>query len=484
MSLYEKIFKRGYRRQPANIALQCDNEVYTYEELELKVMKLAKQFQRVGIGKNSKVVLKMNNPLRFSFALLSLLYLEAIPMPIYHGMGYEKFNHVCEVYGVNFVVLDMEAPNLGQKYQNVLQLSDYGAVYTFEKEIDISLAEIGLILFTSGTTSMPKAIMLTYENICSNVKSISEYLKLTLEDRILLIKDLSHSSSIIGELFVGLYNGCSIKMTTKLLRAVTILSLMSEQKTTIFFGVPTLLKEIMTCKKRQEYDISTLRIINFYGASMNQRDILNIIEMFSETNIIYSYGQTEASPRVTFIEKEMLVKHPASSGKTIRDVSVTIVDSLGNECKAYEKGEIVVKGPNVMKGYYRDKEKTRKVIRDNKLYTGDLGYLDEDGFLYVVGRMDNMFTRGGKNIYPEEIEGVLISHPDVLEALVEPRNNTNEVVEIIAYVVLKDTVSSDVNNIWSYCKKKLEDYKVPKELNIVSSLKKTPSGKIKRKQFI
>ncbi len=481
MALYKEIFKAGYRQQPAKIALQCDEEEYSYEQVDRKVMELVKQLKGAGIGKNSKVILKINHPLKFSFTLLALTYLEAIPMPIYHGMGNEKLIDMCHAYDVNFVIMAMEEPQFGQMYQNVLTLQNFAVVYGVEKEVDTFLEGIRLILFTSGTTSMPKLIMLTEENICSNVKSISEYLKLTTEDKILLIKDLSHSSSIIGELFVGLYNGCSIMMTTKLLRSVTILSLMQEQKTTVFFGVPTLLKEIMASNKRKNYDISALRIINFYGASMNQNDILSLIKMFPDTNVIYSYGQTEASPRVTYIEKEMLVKHPASSGKPIRDVSIMIVDSWGNECKPYVKGEIVVQGPNVMRGYYRNEEKTEKTIRNHKLYTGDLAYIDEEGFLYVVGRKDNMFTRGGKNIYPEEIEGVLLGYPDVLEVLVEPVNKTNEVVEIIAYIVMKEDIPFDANKLWSYCKNKLEDYKVPKKLNVVSSLEKTPSGKIKRK---
>ena len=484
MSLYDEIFQIGYRKQPSNIALQCDKHTYTYEEVHELVMELAENLKNAGVKKNSKAVLKMDHPVKFTFVLLALTYLEAVPMPIYHGMGYEKLMELCRVYDVNFVLTDREEVEFAKMYQLVLDKEDLVTMFSVEQEIDDSLDGTRLILFTSGTTSMPKAIMLTEENICTNVKGISQYLKLTQQDKILLIKDLSHSSSIIGELFVGFLNGCSIMMTTKLLRAITILSLMQEQRTTVFFGVPTLLKDIMASSKRRNYDISSLRIINFYGASMNQNDILHLIEMFPDTNIIYSYGQTEASPRVTYIEKDMLLKHPASSGRPIQNVSVSIVDSDGNVCQPNETGEVVVEGPNVMRGYYRNEEKTKKMIRNHKLFTGDLAHMDEEGFLYVTGRKDNMFIRGGKNIYPEEIEGVLNSHPDILEALIEAKNKTNEVVEIIAYIVLKENATYDADAIWSHCKKRLEDYKVPKELNVVESLKKTPSGKIMRNQFV
>ena len=158
------------------------------------------------------------------------------------------------------------------------------------------------------------------------------------------------------------------------------------------------------------------------------------------------------------------------------------MDENGCECAPCVEGEVVVEGPNVMRGYYRDEEKTNQTIKDGKLFTGDIAYLDTDGFLHIVGRKDNMFIRGGKNIYPEEIENVLISHQDVLEALVKPVNKSNDVMDIIAYLVRKDGTNNEVCDIWDYCRSKLEDYKIPKQIIVVSQLEKTPSGKIKRNQ--
>ena len=178
-------------------------------------------------------------------------------------------------------------------------------IYKYSKKIDNTIDNVELILFTSGTTSIPKAIMLSNDNIISNVLSISEYIKPSLNDKIFLIKNLSHSSSIIGELFVGIRSGCTIVMTKKLPITSTILKIMQKEKITIFFSIPTLLVGIIKYPKIGEYNFENLRIINFYGSKMSKENILKLIKIFPYSNIIYSYGLTEASPRVTYIEKKI-----------------------------------------------------------------------------------------------------------------------------------------------------------------------------------
>lgn len=483
MSLYSEIFEKGYIKNPIGIALQCDQTKFTYCEVDYKVKKLAEKFKEKGICANSKVALRIIHPMEFTFVMLTLNYLGAIPMPIYRLMGDEKLKKLCDTYDINFVILSGEQnlfKNNNEKDQDVIF---FGEIYLLNNAIDEFLQGVKLIMFTSGTTNVPKAIMLTKNNVCSNVSSISEYLKITQRDSILLVKDMSHSSSIIGELFVGLINGCKIVFTTKLLRAVTILSIIHKEKINVFFAVPALLKGFISTSITTNYDMSSLKIINFYGAYMNEKDVLKLIHKFPETNIIYSYGQTEASPRVTYIEKTELVKRPASCGKPIRDVKVKIVNQNEEKCEPYTIGEVVVQGPNVMRGYYRDESKTVATIIDKNLYTGDLGYIDKQGFLYITGRKDNMFTYAGKNIYPEEIEGVISNHTDVLEALVDNINKEDNIVEIIAYIVLKKEHKFDESSILNYCRAKLEDYKVPKKIILVTALEKTPSGKIIRSQF-
>lgn len=483
MSLYEKILEKDMDKRKHELAIVCDELRYTYVELEELVCQMAQKLKNRGIEKGSKVILRYKNPFQFTLFLLALLKNEAIPMPVYHGISASKLEKIIVYYEINFVITeDVYGFQKGQQ----TEVSSCGIqffIYNYWDGKDISLNEVKLILFTSGTTSTPKAIMLTEENIYSNVMAICKYLKIGCEDSLLLVKDLSHSSSIIGELFVGLISGCKIVLTTKLSLSSTILKILQKEKIGVFFAVPTLLKGIMNYKRLSQFDLSNLKIINFYGASMHENDILKLINIFPEVNIIYSYGQTEASPRVTYIEKEDLILHSASCGRPIENVKVSIVDDTGKPLFPYESGEIVVSGPNVMLGYYKNEDKTKIAKRDGKLYTGDLGYMDEFGFLYVTGRIDNMIISGGKNIYPEEIEGVLTTNEDISEALVISTNKENEVSELTAYVVMKEEKEFDYNKVFYFCRKHLEDYKIPKDIVVVKELQKTPSGKIKRGQF-
>jgi long-chain acyl-CoA synthetase len=238
---------------------------------------------------------------------------------------------------------------------------------------------------------------------------------------------------------------------------------------------------MITHSEFNNFDMKSLRIINFYGASMAIHKIRKLAEKFPEVDLIYSYGLTEAAPRVTYIKREELLSKEGSSGVPIKGVEVKIMVDQ-REAKAFEQGEICVKGPNVMMGYYKNEEKTKAVLADGYLLTGDLGWLDAEGYLYVKGRKDNMIIKSGKNIYPEEIEAVLMGYPGMKEVLV--RGEADELVgeEIVAYVVSDGEEALNLFQVLKHCKKALEDYKVPGKIYQVKELKKTLSNKIMRKQ--
>lgn len=467
-------------------ALVCGSYSYTYFQLNDIVVNMGKQLQSNGMQKGSKVALVIDNPIDFIIGFMAVAYCEAIAIPIYSNTGKTKILNIIEKYDVNYLLmshqLEMDSTDFN-RYSIVF--GDHSVdMYSNMKALDSNevMKDINLILMSSGTTSLPKAIMLSYENVFSNVKAISHYLKLIAEDNILMIKNMNHASSVVGEMLVGLYNGCAIYMTTKLPTTGNILKMMEINDITVFFAVPTLLKGIIEDKRLAQYNLKKLRIINFYGAKMPQEDIVKLCKVFSKSNVIYSYGLTEASPRVTYIERNELLERPGSSGKTIENVQVQIMNSKGEILPPNVQGEITVTGPNVMVGYYRDLEMTKKIKRNSVLHTRDIGYLDEDGFLYVSGRNDNMLISAGKNIYPEEIEGVLTTIPGILEALVVGEKTENETVELIAYIVLIEGTILDIKSIYRNCKERMENYKIPKEVKIVDKFDKTVSGKIKRKQ--
>ena len=466
--------QEGMKKNRNGRALQYQEKILSYEELSVAVLKKNKLLQEKGITAKCKVAIVLSNPMDYISNAIAVSKLNAVILPIYPNTGVGKIEGIVSKYDINYIISSVKL-----EYESIFE-DDRVVVYKYSDEIDESMSDVMAILFTSGTTNTPKAIMLTNDNISSNVIAISAYLKPTIEDNILLIKSLYHSSTLIGELLVGLYNGCFIVVSTQLPVATVMLNLLEQKEINIFFAVPSLLKEIIVSKDREKYNLNKLRIVNFYGAPMNVVDIKKLSEVLPNTNIIYSYGQTEASPRVTYIERKDLLIKSGSSGKAIQGVKIDIINDENQSVKPFEKGQIVVCGPNVMKGYYRNEEKTIITLIDGWLHTGDIGYLDEDGFLYVVGRKDNMVISAGKNIYLEEIENILNEMNGIKEVLVQAKLDENSIARIESFVILSDKKLT-VEEIQNYCLYKLENYKVPRKITIVDYLEKTNSGKIKRK---
>lgn len=466
--------RKAVQQFPEKIAIKYKDVELSYSELDDVIKKIADEcfadIERCNIG------IVVNSPMLFTMSLMAVSYLGCVAVPIYAHTGKEKIKELVKQFSLEYVIFE--------KGYDVLNCEESTTVLSdliIHKEVSVgknhSDKNCEIILLTSGTTGAPKGIMLSRDNIKSNVEAIGDYLRLTLNDKILMVKNMNHSSSIIGELLVGLDNMCTIVFNSKVLTASSMVNSICDNNITVFFAVPTILREIILKHKQLNLEkIGHLRIINFYGAPMSSQDIDKLVELLPNCNLIYSYGLTEASPRVTYIMGSDLLKKAGSSGRPIKNVKIEISNKgIDNN------GEIVVSGPNVMLGYYNDAEKTRKTIVDGKLYTGDYGYIDEDGYLYVQGRKDNMIISAGKNIYPEEIEQVLQTAEGVKEVLVRNISDDKGVEKFIAYIVTDD-IEPNMSSLFEVCKNRLENYKIPSKFVYVKELEKTPSGKIVRKQ--
>ena len=466
--------RKAVQQFPEKIAIKYKDVELSYSELDDVIKKIADEcfadIERCNIG------IVVNSPMLFTMSLMAVSYLGCVAVPIYAHTGKEKIKELVKQFSLEYVIFE--------KGYDVLNCEESTTVLSdliIHKEVSVgknhSDKNCEIILLTSGTTGAPKGIMLSRDNIKSNVEAIGDYLRLTLNDKIFMVKNMNHSSSIIGELLVGLDNMCTIVFNSKVLTASSMVNSICDNNITVFFAVPTILREIILKHKQLNIEkIGHLRIINFYGAPMSSQDIDKLVELLPNCNLIYSYGLTEASPRVTYIMGSDLLKKAGSSGRPIKNVKIEISNKgIDNN------GEIVVSGPNVMLGYYNDAEKTRKTIVDGKLYTGDYGYIDEDGYLYVQGRKDNMIISAGKNIYPEEIEQVLQTAEGVKEVLVRNISDDKGVEKFIAYIVTDD-IEPNMSSLFEVCKNRLENYKIPSKFVYVKELEKTPSGKIVRKQ--
>lgn len=365
--------RKAAKQFPEKIAIKYKDVELSYCELDNAAKEIADKcfanIRRCNIG------IVINNPMLFTVSLLAVSYLGCVAVPIYAYTGKEKIKDLVKKFSLEYVIFETgyDVFDVEKKEDGITYLSDL--IIHKETSIDKNYSDkdCEIILLTSGTTGTPKGIMLSRDNIKSNVEAIGEYLSLTLNDKIFMVKNMNHSSSIIGELLVGLDNMCTIVFNSKILTASSMVNSIHDNNITVFFAVPTILREIILKHKQLNLEkIGHLRIINFYGAPMSSQDIINLVELLPKCNLIYSYGLTEASPRVTYIMGSDLLKKAGSSGKPIKNVKIEISNKgIDNN------GEIVVSGPNVMLGYYNNAEKTRRTIVDGKLYTGDYGYMKD-----------------------------------------------------------------------------------------------------------
>lgn len=465
------------------VGFKCDKEKWTYAQMGETVRKIGEQLIKYGVEKGDKVGIVTENPMEFVKMFFAVSYCKAIMIPIYLKTGYDKITSVLEHFEIKYVLSNEDSldSTVGKTYikQNIEGSSKYKIYINTDAIKDEQIGEVKLILFSSGTTNLPKAVMLTEENIISNIVAINKYLNLNRNDIILLIKNMNHASSIIGEFLLGIYVGACLVFTCKLPKINTILKIIELNKVTMFFAIPFILENLLQYKNSRKFNIDSLKQINFYGGKFQHNKILELIAKYPKVNFIYSYGLTEASPRVTYITGKELGEKYGSCGKAIQGVKVTVRDDLNNMLPAYKEGEVVVEGPNIMKGYYKNESMTASVIKNGMLYTRDLGYLDEEGYLYITGRKDNMFIIAGKNVHPEEIENIINTHKCVRDSLVIK----SEKETIIALIEMREEDTKSLEELNILCESHLEYYKVPTEFVIVPCFERTISGKIVRNRF-
>ena len=361
----------------------------------------------------------------------------------------------------------------------VIHISTFGDLRNKETENDGILDDVAILLHTSGTTSRPKRVMLTHEGLLSNVKSHCTSLGFG-EDEVCLIQlPMVFGYCNTAQFLAHVYLGACIVINPNPFMISDFYRIVEKWRITNFTAVPSILN-LLYESNISTHDITSLRVICFGGNPISATRIGDLIKKFPSVCFIQTYGLTEAGPRATAVSCEHYDEQIGSVGRAIPGVEIAIVDSNGTRLPANMVGEVIIKSKGIMKGYYNCVEETKAIIRNGWLYTGDLGYLQADGLLYIVGRKKNIIITGGINVSPEEVEEVIKLCPNVLEAKVYGVKD-NLLGEIIKADIVTNSSDSDIlQHIRSICQEKLSVYKIPKEFQIVNAVNKTYNGKIKR----
>ena len=332
-----------------------------------------------------------------------------------------------------------------------------------------------LIMCTSGTTGVPKGVMLSEKNILTNLRDISAYLNIDDTDTILISRPIYHCAVLTGEFLVSLVKGTKIRFYSEQFNACRILKLIERERITVFCSTPTVFSVLSRISDM--YDVSSLKVICISGECMSADTGKRIARAFKGVEIYHVYGLTEACPRVSYLSSELFLEHPCSVGIPLNSVTVKIVSKEGKEVSEGEAGTLWVRGDNVMLGYYNAPEQTCKVLKDGWLCTGDIAYFDNNGLLYIKGRGDNMIIRAGMNIYPQEIESALKADERVHEVLVYGRKSESEGQQICMKI---SGGFADIAQVKNVCFECLPKYAVPTYIELVDSIPKNGSGKIIR----
>ncbi len=343
--------------------------------------------------------------------------------------------------------------------------------------------DTAVIIYTSGTTGKPKGAMLSHSNIMLNTIISANLGEITHDDTQLIVLPLFHIFALTVLMNSGVYKGAHNVLLPRF-DADDVFGLLQKHDVTIFAGVPTMYWGMVNFDS-SKYDTDkiskNLRTCFSGGASLPVQ-VLKDFEAKFNVPIMEGYGMSEGSPVVTFNHKHE-VRKPGSIGKPVWGVEVKLVDDNGDEVPVGEKGELLYRGHNVMKGYYNKPEATAKTIQNGWLHSGDVATKDEDGYYYIVDRTKDMIIRGGLNVYPREVEEVMMKHDGVSMVAVigVPDDKFGE--NIKAFVIMKEGQSSTEDEMKAWTKERIADYKYPRQIEFVDSLPMSATGKILKKEL-
>jgi len=476
---------------------EADGRRFTYSEFNIIVNRVSAMLRQRGIKKGDVVSLLMPNSAEYIIAYLACWKIGAIAGPVNsllkpHEMVFILGNSEAKALLVNSEFVESineiraELPAL----KSVIAFDDSAkATAEFatsstpelpDKQLDAD--DEAIIIYTSGTTGKPKGCLLTHGNLIANARQISDWLKFTANDRLLTIMPLFHMNAVSVTTMSALYAGGSTVISQKF-SASRFWQIISDYQITSFGSVATMLSMLLTTYPDGVPEGLTTDQLRFAmcGSAPVPAGVLKAFEETFNCLVIEGYGLSESTCRSTFNPPDER-RRAGSCGLPIGN-EMMVVDEEDREVPDGTLGEIVLRGENILKGYYKNAHATETAFRNGWFHTGDIGYRDRDGFYYIVDRKSDMIIRGGENIYPREIDEVLYQHPTVAAAAVVGIPDELYGEDVAAFIVLKTGATATEEEIVSFCRAQLADYKCPKTVRFVKEIPKGPTGKLLKREL-
>lgn len=497
-NFYEVIEKNAKHLKNKPIIFEDDIKI-SHKQLKEYVDSFAKYLELSGVEKDDKVAILMTNSKEFIISFLAISKLGAVPVPINTFLKRNEIEYILENSDSKILITQEkfkdELRGILHSITNLKKIiwsGDVGStldVYnlSFEEGLTLkdfehikpkaTLEDTAVIIYTSGTTGKPKGVMLSYKNVFSNIVNIAKLVPLSHKDRFIVYLPMFHTFTLTATVLLALYIGAPIVVIKSIFPFSNILKQVLLKRVTIFMGVPEVYNALSKAKLPWYFMwFNKLRAFVSGGAPLPEATLKRMREKFPKVPLLEGYGLSEASPVVSFNRLEK--QKPLSVGLPLPDYDVKIVNDELIEVPTGEIGEIIVKGDNIMKGYYKNPEATEQTIINGWLLTGDLGYIDEEGFLYIVDRKKDLIISKGINIYPREIEEEIAKHPAVEAVAVIGKQYEIHGEIPVAFIQLKEDEELTVSELKSFLKDKLANYKIPKHFYFLEELPKNATGKV------
>ena len=484
---------------PRTFVLWRDSEI-TYAELDAAANRIANLLIALGVAKGTKVALLMDNCILHVALFLGITRAGAVLVPINPRYSAEEMTRVVDhsdatvlIFAADYWPRVQQACREGVKLKRLIADteipgSDATALEGLMAEaaatvsaVSVDPHDLATIIYTSGTTGIPKGVMLSHWNYVVNALQANRCKKMRPQDRFLTALPLCHVAPQVGAVLAHLCAGGSVVLLEKF-SPREFLDAVETYEATAFGAVPTIYSIFLNLAGQKTYDFSALRYCNTSAAPM-PLELGRRVQNEFKASLMESYGLTEGTCGSACNPIDG-VRKPGSVGLPLEGQELRIVDGEGNQLGPGETGELLIRGENLMQGYYKDPRATAEVLRDGWLYTGDLAYLDEDGYLFLVGRKKELIIRGGANIYPADVEAVLYRHPQIQEAVVVglPDDVWGECVH--ACIIPKPGADLNDEEIIALCREALTDYKVPESVSRHQDFPRTSTNKVKRRVLV
>ncbi|MFJ9241336.1 long-chain fatty acid--CoA ligase [Streptomyces sp. NPDC101776] len=499
MHNFASILDYHLAQRPDAVAVVQDERSLTVRQLHERVNQLAAGLAELGVGRGDVVGLLLYNQPEFLELVLATNRLGAVFLPLNYRLSEEEWQYILGHAQAKVIVTEPEFARAVERSAGCLTdlehrvligggepseepWTDYEELLARHKgervePVDVELDDLQRLMYTSGTTSRPKGVRITYGNLEAKNLAHIVHFGLTAADTTLVCGPLYHVGGLDMPALGVLHAGGSVVLQRKF-DPQGVLDAIEKHRVTNVWLAPAMVNAVLEVPDREEYDTSSVRFILGGGEKTPEPVLRRIMTAFPNAWFADAYGLTETVSGDTFLDREHALSKLGSVGRPVPHTRVRIVDDTGVEVPAGELGEITLRGPKVFAGYWRDEKATAAALRDGWFHTGDIGHVDEDGFLYIDDRKKDMIVSGGENIATPEVERVLYEHPAVLEAAVVGLNHPRWGEVPRAFVVFRPGEDAGAEELREFCRARLAKFKVPARFDIVDELPRTPSGKV------